>query len=129
MAAPHHWPEEDCREALRLKDLGMTWRQVGAAFGKSKSAAEQACRRYQGISSKVREDYSYDGPPIGPQQSEATFRKSTKNASEALRRAINALFERMPANDVAEVVGKQPTNEPGTECIYRGQLAERRLAA
>ena len=129
MAAPHHWPEADCKEALRLKDAGLTWRQVGEAFGKSKSAAEAACRRYLGIAPKCRVDYSYDGPPIGLEMSEISFRKSTKNGSDSLRRAINALFDRMPANTVAEVIGKPHLKIPGTECVCRGQLAERKLAA
>jgi len=51
------------------------------------------------------------------------------DASNCLREAINALFERMPARVVAEVIGKPHLVIPGMERVYRGQLAERRLAA
>lgn len=50
-------------------------------------------------------------------------------ASKLLRDAINALIDRMPANDVAEMLGKPHLKIPGTENFIRGQAAERRLAA
>lgn len=53
---------------------------------------------------------------------------SMEERSEALRDAINALIDRMPAHDVAEMIGKPHLKIPGTERVYRGQAAER-LAA
>lgn len=128
MAAPHHWPEADCIEALRLKATGLTWRQIGAVFGKSKSSAESACRRHQGLASNHREDYSYSGPAIGLEMSEIHSKKRAKNASTSLRRAIEALIDRMPASEVAEMLGKPHLVIPGMERVYRGQGAEREFA-
>lgn len=58
------------------------------------------------------------------------FKDDAKHGSKALGEAINSLFERMPARKVAEVIGKAHLIQaPGTERIFYGQLAQRRLAA
>lgn len=50
-------------------------------------------------------------------------------ASSLLGEAINALLDRMRPSEVARVIGKPHLVIPGTERIYRGQFAERKLAA
>lgn len=122
------WAEADAREALRLKESGLTWRQVGAVFGKSRSSAEAAVRRYLGFKCKYR-DHALCGDPIGIEQPEVDSKRRARIASTSLSRAINALIDRMPANDVAEMLGKPHLKIPGTENIIRGQAAERRWAA
>lgn len=91
MANPTPWPIEDINKALALKETGLTWRQVGEHFGKSKSAAQAACARFIGVKPK-HQDQSLCGPPIGLEMSEMTFRKSMKRGSEMLREACLDLF-------------------------------------
>lgn len=50
------------------------------------------------------------------------------DASRKLGEAINALILKMPANDVAEMLGKPHLKIPGTERIYK-TAAVQRLAA
>jgi hypothetical protein len=49
--------------------------------------------------------------------------------SRELANAINALIARMTPHEVADMLGKPHLKIPGTERIYRGQFAERKLAA
>lgn len=128
MANPTPWPEEDAKEAYRLhEECGLSWTQVGAVFGKSKSATQAAVWRYLGRTAGSR-DMPLLGPPIGFEQSEAVTRKRDKAASADLCAAINALIDRMPANDVAEMLGKPHLKIPGTERIHKTSQIER-LAA
>lgn len=91
MANPTPWPIEDIDKALALKAQGLTWREVGTHFGKSRSAAQAACARYRGTKPK-HQDLSLCGPPIGLEMSELSFRKDMKRASARLREACLDLF-------------------------------------
>lgn len=127
MAAPFHWPEEDALEAIRLKQEGMTWRQVGLMFGKSKSAAQAAVRRYLGY--KMDPHYNTpDGPPIGMEQTEMSDRANAKSGSASLRLAINSLLERMPDRAVREILCPQAKAIPGTERVHKTASIERMAA-
>lgn len=55
-------------------------------------------------------------------------RRKARNSSERLAEAINALIDRMPAREVADMLGKPHLAIPGTERIYKTASAER-LAA
>lgn len=127
MAAPFHWPDEDAREALRLKQQGLTWRQVGRAFGKSRSAAEAAVRRYLGHKLDIRH-HTPDGPPIGLEQSEKADRARAKLACTELRLAIAAMFSRMPDRAVREILCPAPPPIPGTERVHKTASIERMAA-
>lgn len=136
MADPKPWAEEDVREALRLHDTGLTWRQVGAVFGKSKSSAQAACRRFQGLKPK-EQDYASCGPPIGLEQSEVSHRKDCKLGSQVLREACLDLFQRtanryrisMDDAMACHLGYHAKPVIPGMERVVRGQFAQRRLAA
>jgi outer membrane protein assembly factor BamE (lipoprotein component of BamABCDE complex) len=52
-----------------------------------------------------------------------------REGSKALGEAINALINRMTQRQIAAVLGTPHLVIPGTERIYRGQFAERKLAA
>jgi hypothetical protein len=55
---------------------------------------------------------------------------TTKEACDAYHAAINALIDRMPAHEVAEMIGKPHLADiPGLKPVLYGQAAERRLAA
>jgi hypothetical protein len=97
-------------------------------FGRSKSAAQAAVRRYQG--KKPRTSYNCGtGPAIGLEQTEMGFRRDCYQGSLSLQRAIESLFARMPERRVMAILCPAPARIPGTERIYRGQGAERALAA
>jgi hypothetical protein len=93
MANPTPWPIEDINKALALKAAGLTWREVGERFGKSRSSAQAACARYRGTKPK-HQDNALCGPPIGLEMSEINFRKEMAMGSALLREACLDLFSK-----------------------------------
>jgi hypothetical protein len=101
------WTRDEDEKLLSLMDDGVRRYQLSAHFHDRTDAAVKSRARLL-RPPEIQQDYS--------------------GGSDALRDALNELIDRMPANDVAELLGKPHLVIPGTERVYRGHAAER-LAA
>lgn len=60
---------------------------------------------------------------------ERAYRLDAKLGSTILGGLINDLINKMSPEEVADMLGASRSAAPGTERVYRGQFAERKLAA
>lgn len=126
MGARSPWDSDEVGRARELFATGMTWAEVGEKLGRTGSACRDAVSRHYGKIDVGRT--CYDGPAIPLTTECMKYRANCRHGSSRLERAINALIDRMPANDVAIMLGKPHLVIPGTERIHKTSSAER-LAA
>jgi hypothetical protein len=112
-------------EEIRLRkaiESGMGRVEICEMLGREKDTVRRKCFKL-GIQLPPAERYNYDARVYEPSPESIAY------STRALATAINALIDRMPANDVAEMLGKPHLKIPGTERVYYGQGAQKALAA
>lgn len=114
-------------EEIRLREAiesGMGRVEICEMLGREKDTVRRKCHKL-GIQLPPAERYNYDDRVYEPSPD------ALQASYNALGAAINALIAKMPANDIKRLRINVPpsTKIPGTERVYYGQLAERRLAA
>jgi hypothetical protein len=90
----HMWTDEECIIAKRLHDSGMSWREVGLHFGRSRSATQSAVARFLGFKPANQNNLCDPGEPIGLEMPEISYKKDCRIGSATLRTACLDLFQR-----------------------------------
>jgi hypothetical protein len=112
MGAPM-WTAEEDRILTKGRSVGMRFHEIGAKIGRTKKAC---MARYAVLT----------GDP-GLHSANAA-NDNIRRASVELGEAINRLLARMDPPTRNYVLGSHAQHTPGTERIYRGQMAEREFA-
>lgn len=111
-------------EEIRLREAiesGMGRVEICEMLGREKDTVRRKCHKL-GIQLPPAVRYNYDDRVYEPSPDAVAC------STAALGAAINALIAKMPANDVAAVLGRPSKCEPGQERVHKTAFIERHFS-
>lgn len=94
MAKPVFWTPERISKALEMSAAGFSYEEIGACFGKTKGAVNDAMNRHRNGQKAFQYDKSGAGPAIGYTLEDARLRRDAIKGSAKLLAEIERVFGR-----------------------------------